>query len=417
MVRQGSRKRHDWRADLAESRAVDPRARDGFLLLLSWFENWRLRQRLAAGREAAERFWRSEVTGREKTREPWQLKQWAAALAWYLEWLGNCRDEGGDDRSLAERMRDAVESVGARRGLAWRTRRGYGSWMARYGSWAGSARRAMDEAVARDWLSHLAQREHIALSTQKQALNALAFFLKEVCGIESPELRVRMKRTGPRVPVVLTREEVMKLVDRMEPRYVLPAMLQYGAGLRRAELVRLRIKDLDLARRLLTVRGGKGDRDRPTVLPERLLAPLEAHLEEVRRIHEADRAAGVAGVSIPGALGRRHQRDSESWPWMWLFPARELSRDPVSGVVRRHHLHGQVYNEAIRRAARLAGIDKRVTSHALRHSFATHLLESGADLRTIQQLLGHGDVRTTEIYTHVARGVGATGMRSPLDTG
>ena len=178
----------------------------------------------------------------------------------------------------------------------------------------------------------------------------------------------------------------------------------------------LRVKDVDLERGVLTVRCGKGDLDRPTVIPECLRVVLEGHLKEVRKIYEADREKGLPGVHIPGALGRKFSRAGESWEWMWVFPARDLSTDPVSKVARRHHLYGSVFNQAIKRAARAAGIGKRVTSHALRHSFATHLLEGGTDLRTIQTLLGHSDVRTTEIYTHVAKGVGGCGVRSPLDS-
>lgn len=410
-----TKRRYDWRKDLEASRSVDGRAKDGFGILLGWFENWRLRHRLDAGRQAAVDFWKQQVIGSGKPRERWQLDQWADAIAWYLDWLNHCREAGGDARSLPERVRDAVETTGARRGLALRTRRSYGGWMARYATWAGSARRMMTAECGRDWLAHLAGKEHIAFSTQKQALNALAFFLRDVCGLEELDLKVRMKRTGPRVPVVLSRNEVVRLVAKLEPKYSAAAMLQYGAGLRRSELVSLRIKDVDLERRTVTVRGGKGDRDRITMLPERLADALGAQLARARRMYEEDRARNLPGVALPPALARKHRRAGESWEWMWLFPARELSKDPVSGTVRRHHLHGQVYNEALRRAAKAAGIDKRMTSHALRHSFATHLLEEGTDLRTIQDLLGHANVQTTEIYTHVARGANGCGVVSPLD--
>ena len=229
------------------------------------------------------------------------------------------------------------------------------------------------------------------------------------------DLEVRMKKTSKRVPTVLSVAEVTRLVALIEPRYRVPGKLQYGSGLRLNELVSLRVKDVDLGRGVLTVRGGKGDLDRTTVISESLKEILRSHLDEVRGIYEADREKGLPGVALPGALGRKFSRAGESWEWMWLFPARDLSDDPVSGVTRRHHLHGSVYNEAIKRGAREAAIHKRVTSHALRHSFATHLLEAGTDIRTIQTLLGHSDVRTTEIYTHVAKGVNGKGVRSPLD--
>jgi site-specific recombinase XerD len=180
-------------------------------------------------------------------------------------------------------------------------------------------------------------------------------------------------------------------------------------------VVRLRVKDVYLERGTLTVRGGKGDKDRMTVLPKSLLPAIGEQIEEARRLWEKDRADGRAGVYLPGALARKFSQAAESFAWFWLFPAKQVSRDPESGLVRRHHLLGKVYNEAIKRAAEAAGIQKHVTSHALRHSFATHLLESGTDLRKIQELLGHEDITTTEIYLHVSMGVHGMGVTSPLD--
>jgi len=408
-------KNWDWRADLAAARDVEHRQREGYRGFLEWFENWRMRMRLEPSRDTATAFWKGQVLQSEKPRETWQLAQWGAAMGWFLNWLSFCKEEGGDFRTVAERVRDKVETTGARRGLALRTRQTYGQWAARYAKWAGTAQRAMDPKVGRDWLAVLVSKDGIALSTQKQALNALVFFFRDVCGVDELDLEVRMKKTSKRVPTVLSVAEVTRLVALIEPRYRFPAKLQYGSGLRLNELVSLRVKDVDLGRGVLIVRGGKGDLDRTTVIPECLKEILVIHLDEVRGIYEADREKGLPGVALPGALGRKFSRAGESWEWMWLFPARDLSVDPVSGVKRRHHLHGAVFNEAIKRGAREAGIHKRVTSHALRHSFATHLLEAGTDIRTIQTLLGHSDVRTTEIYTHVAKGVNGKGVRSPLD--
>jgi site-specific recombinase XerD len=201
--------------------------------------------------------------------------------------------------------------------------------------------------------------------------------------------------------------------------------LQYGAGLRLSELVRLRIQDVDVGRGTVTIRRGKGDKDRVTVLPARLREEVAKQIELARLIWQGDRDAGLAGVYLPGALARKFRRAAESFEWFWLFPAKQLSVDPASrsnaegspaGVIeRRHHMLGQVYNEVIKRAAAAAGIEKRVTSHALRHSFATHLLENGTDLRTIQEILGHEDITTTEIYLHVATGANGLGVVSPLD--
>ena len=231
--------------------------------------------------------------------------------------------------------------------------------------------------------------------------------------------------------MVLSKGETHQLFGKLreqeqkEGRYELAARLQYGAGLRLSELVRLRVQDVDVKRGTLTVRLGKGNKDRVTVLPKSMLGEIARQIERAREVWVKDREAGLAGVHIPGALARKFRRAAESFEWFWLFPARQASVDPETSIRRRHHLHGKVYNEAIKRAASEAGIEKRVTSHALRHSFATHLLESGVDLRTIQDLLGHEDpsslcyagtsISTTEIYLHVAIGGNGLGVVSPLD--
>jgi integron integrase len=283
----------------------------------------------------------------------------------------------------------------------------------------------MQVETATRFLTSVVDDEDCAYATQKQALNALAFFFKQVCGMEEPRFGVKLKKTGTRIPVVLAKEEAQKIFAKLDQpqevpkktdgRYGLAARLQYGAGLRRSELVRLRIKDVDLVRKTLTVRQGKGDKDRITMLPGSLCKELAEQIERARVLWQKDRASGLAGVHIHGALGRKFSLAAESFEWFWLFPARQTSLDPETGVKRRYHLHGQVYSEAIRRAAKAVGIEKRVTSHALRHSFATHLLEAGIDLRTIQELLGHEDITTTEIYLHVAMGVSGLGVASPLD--
>ena len=389
---------------------------------------FRLRNELEAGREAAKSFWRTEVLREGRQREPWQLEQWEAAVRWYLNWLKACAEAEADHRSLPERLRTAVNSAGARRGLARRTKQCYGAWAARYGAFAGGEREVMQEETATRFLTSVVEDDDCAYTTQKQALNALAFFFKQVCGVENPVFNVKLRKTGARVPVVLSKEETQQLFGHLKDstktmkrakkprnRYQLAARLQYGAGLRRAELVGLRVKDVDLARGTISVRQGKGDKDRMTVLPKALVEDLAGQIEESRLIWLKDRDAKLPGVSIPGALSRKFRRAAESFEWHWVFPAIQPSVDPESGIRRRHHLHGQVYNEAIKRAAKAAGINKRVTSHALRHSFATHLLEDGTDLRKIQELMGHEEITTTEIYLHVAIGSNGLGVKSPLD--
>ncbi|MEM1085798.1 MAG: integron integrase [Verrucomicrobiota bacterium] len=407
-----------WRKDLSEYRGLSPRERAAFLILLEWFENFRLRHGMEAGRQAAERFWRSEVLRADAEREDWQLIQWSEGIRWYLDWLDACESAGADHRSLPERVRAAVEAAGSRRGLARRTKQCYGAWAARFAAFAKTEREVMKVTTATDFLQSVVSDEECAYSTQKQALNALAFFFKQVCGVVDPVFGVRLRKTGAKIPVVLSKEEARRLLERLgtgEDRYGLAARVQYGAGLRLSELVRLRIKDVDLERGMITVRQGKGGKDRVTVLPKSLHAELAGQIKKAREVWETDRSVGLAGVYLPGALARKFRRATESFEWFWLFPANGTSVDPESGVERRHHLLAKVYNRAIRREARRAGINKHVTSHALRHSFATHLLEAGKDLRTIQELLGHENISTTEIYLHVAMGLNGLGVTSPLD--
>ena len=424
-----TRYRWCWRKDLAEFRGLTDRERSGYLLVLEWFENFRLRHELGAGREAARVFWTTDVLRDDRPREEWQLEQWAEAIVWYLKWLDACTEAGADHRGLAERLRAAVYSACSRRGLALRTKQCYGAWAARFAVFAGDERKAMDVETATRFLTSVVVDEDCAYSTQKQALNALAFFFKQVCGVAEPVFGVKLKKTGTRVPVVLSKGETQRVFSELEApanrstsglgktdgRHALAARLQYGAGLRVSELVRLRIQDVDVERGTVTVRGGKGDKDRMTVLPRSLVKQVAEQIERAREVWCKDREEGQPGVYLPNALARKFRKAAESFEWFWLFPAKQLSTDPESGLRRRHHLHAKVHNEAIKRAAAAAGIMKRVTSHALRHSFATHLLESGTDLRTIQELLGHEDITTTEIYLHVSMGANGLGVLSPLD--
>ncbi|HYP16993.1 MAG TPA: integron integrase, partial [Opitutus sp.] len=217
-----------------------------------------------------------------------------------------------------------------------------------------------------------------------------------------------------RMPTVLSREECQRLFAQLDGTSRLMAELAYGAGLRLMELLRLRVHHLDLARNQLVIHGGKGDKDRRTVLPEALRPSLEGQIARLRELYALDRSAGLPGVWLPEGLARKYERAGETWEWQWLFPSRELSTDPVTGIVRRHHVIDTTFQRLAKRAAHRAGINKRVTPHVLRHSFATHLLESGADIRTVQELLGHESVETTQIYTHVMQKPGL-GVRSPLD--
>lgn len=402
-----------WSQDLEFSRDVTVREKAPYAMLLGWLERFRLNQEMPPGREACMRFWKEAV--KAKPREPWQLDQWSGSIRWYLRWLENRHVTGGEVRSVEERVRMAVERAGARRGLAKRTRQTYGRHAGQFARWAADAREVRRPEKARDYLSWLVSEKRVAFATQKQALNALVFFFKEVCGMEEVDLGVRLRKTETRLPVVLDVSEVMAVLDKIDKRYALMARIQYGGGLRLKELVSLRVKDVDEVRGIITVRETKGDKHRTTMLPESLRDEVAERKQRLRELHEKDRAEGLPGVALPGAFGLKDRRAGEKWPWQWFFPGRKPSRDPESGIVRRHHVHVENYSKAVRRAVDEAMIDKRATTHALRHAFATHLLEGGTDLRKIQELLGHADVKTTEIYTHVAKGVGAMGVKSPLD--
>lgn len=409
-----SAQQYPWWADLNASRNINAFDKSGYEILLSWFEGWRLWHRRDPGQQAAREFWTVQILG-GREREYWQKEQWAAAFRWYLQWLEFCFQTGKPNKGLAERVRDAVENTAARRGLAYRTRLSYGAWCARFAQWAGSKDKVLDESVARKWLSYLINKTAISFSTQKSALNAVVFLYRDVCGREEVDLKVKFRRTGTRIPVVLDKDELFSLFDHMNDKYRIMAELQYGAGLRVKELVRLRVKDIDLEDGTLIIRQGKGDKDRVTVLPKSLKKKLGKLVDANQLMHLEDRRDELAGVYLPPALARKMSSAGKSWEWFWLFPQNRLSKDPENGATRRHHISSNVYGHNITKAAKKAEIPKRVTSHCLRHSFATHLLEQGTDLRSIQTLLGHYDVKTTEIYTHVAKNTSKAGIRSPLD--
>ena len=290
------------------------------------------------------------------------------------------------------------------RHYSYRTELGYRSWVVRLFLWkrkVGGGTGLPEERDGREFLSYLAVVKEVAEATQRQALNALVYFYKRVLGVEEVDFSgFRTARQSQHVPVVLTREEVRALFGEMSGVRLLMAKLMYATGMRVSECCRLRVKDLDFGNGLVMVRGGKGNKDRRTPFAQSLQQELRRHLEEVRRGYEEDREAEVGGVWMPPALGRKYPNAGVEWPWTWVFPAQKLSVDPRDKTVRRHHLLPSGIQKAVKAAAERAGIDKRMTCHVLRHSFATHLLESGRDIRTVQEYLGHADVATTMIYTH-----------------
>ena len=269
-----------------------------------------------------------------------------------------------------------------------------------------------DEVVA--FLDFLARERRVSASTQNQALNAIVFLYKRVLSMEVGAEGFQRAHQGKRIPIVLTRGEIASLLAELRPPYALMAELLYGSGLRLLECVRLRVKDVDFGSRQLVVRAGKGAQDRVTLLPERSRPALERQIRRVAQLHRQDLSRGYGEVDLPYALGVKMSAASRELPWQYLFPSSETSRDRRSGRLVRHHVHPTALQKAVRRAGAQAELTKRVNCHALRHSFATHLLETGTDIRMIQVLLGHRDVRTTMIYTHVAAR-GPLGVLSPLD--
>jgi integron integrase len=275
--------------------------------------------------------------------------------------------------------------------------------------------RDLGAAEVEAFLTHLAVAGKVAAATQNQAKSALLFLYKEVLGIELPWLdNVERAKTPKRLPVVLTRAEVQALLTRVEGTHWLMASLLYGAGLRLMECLRLRVKDVDFSRKEILVRDGKGFKDRVTMLPAALIEPLRKHLARVRELHGQDLAEGYGAVFLPNALERKYPGAARDWAWQYVFPSAKRSVDPRSGETRRHHVQDQALQRAIKQAVRDADLAKPATPHTLRHSFATHLLEGGHDIRTVQELLGHSDVSTTMIYTHVLN-KGGRGVASPLD--
>ncbi len=266
-----------------------------------------------------------------------------------------------------------------------------------------------------EFLSDLAVHRNVSASTQNQAFSALIFLYHEVLGRELGGFdEVVRARVSQRIPVVMSREETRRVLEELRGEYAIIGGILYGGGLRLLECLRLRIQDLDFGRNQMIVREGKGARDRVALLPSTLVEPLRLHIERVRKIYQNDRDQNEPGVQLPHALGRKLPNAGTQWNWHWVFPAKRLSRDPRTGIVRRHHITESGPQRAVRRAAARAGIPKRISPHTFRHSFATHLLENGADIRTVQSLLGHRDVRTTMIYTHVLDD-GPLRVCSPLD--
>ena len=299
-----------------------------------------------------------------------------------------------------------------------RTEEAYGAWIRRFLRFHKMQHpRDMGAEEVNRFLTHLAVDKHVAASTQRQALSAILFLYREVLGQKLPWLDDVVRAKQPkRLPTVLSREEVAAILSRLEGTAQLVVLLLYGTGMRILECLRLRIQDIDFDLGHITIRNPKGGRDRVTMLPDSTRERLHGHLLEVRAAHEMDLAEGFGSVYLPNALAREYPHADRDWKWQYVFPASKRGVDPRSGIVRRHHLHESVIRKAIYAAARSAGTNKKVSCHTFRHSFATHLLIAGYDIRTIQELLGHKDVKTTMVYTHILGNSGGRGVTSPADT-
>jgi integron integrase len=314
------------------------------------------------------------------------------------------------------RLLDQMRALLRSKHYARRTEQSYIDWVTRYIRFHQTRHpRELGLAEISAFLTHLAVDLQVAAATQNQARSALLFLYREVLGIPIDAPRdVVAARTPHRLPIVLTKDEVRQVLAMLSGEYRLMAQLLYGSGLRLMECLRLRVKDLDFAQGQLIVRDGKGMHDRITMLPQALIAPLQDQLRLVRRTHEEDLSRGYGAVYLPFALERKYPQANREWGWQYVFPAERLSTDPASGIMRRHHRDERGLQAAVKAAVRAAGIIKGASCHTFRHSFATHLLENGYDIRTVQELLGHKDVKTTMIYTHVLNR-GGRGVRSPLD--
>jgi integron integrase len=417
-----------WPEALAQEELPD-RLRRSFEITIRWYLGFCRRGRAEVTAQSARDF--IDWAAQQKRPQDWQLEQWKGALRWLFR---TAKAEAGS-AAVAPKSADAEGEVWLpaskeswpewkvafltvlrRRKYSYRTEQSYGFWIQRFAEhWGTQDLRAQSETEIKQFLDTLALDENLSASSQRQALNALVFLFREVFQKELGDFSdFRRAKVRTHLPVWLTRDELQRLFECLDEHTRVMAKLIYGGGLRLMELLRLRVKDVDLQQEIITVRGGKGDRDRYAPLAHTLVARLEAHLAALRQVYDADRAQEVAGVWLPDGLERKYPNAGKEWPWFWLWPESRLARDPRAGIWRRHHIPDRTFQIAVKVAATKANLNKRVTPHVLRHSFATHLIENGYHVRTVQELLGHQKLETTEIYTHVV-GKPGLGVKSPLD--
>ena len=359
----------------------------------------------------------------EQRYKDWQIRQAQHAVRLYLYFSGRKEfPPGGDRRPVSppktrEDLANTLIHLMRLKHFSYRTEKAYVSWALRFWSFAAKNNlTAITEKELKSYLSFLAVERKVSAATQRQAFNALLFLYRNVLRVEIHDLDSVVPSRKPRkLPIVLTTDEVKSILTALRGTPLLIARIIYGGGLRMGECLSLRVKDIDFSRGCLVIHAGKGGKDRETVLAEKIVEDLREHLLRVRKLYDRDRRRAVAGVWIPDALDRKYRNAGTDWSWFWVFPSAKLSIEPETGIVRRFHLYPTTFQKAFQCAVREAGILKHATVHTLRHSFATHLVERGYDIRTVQELLGHADVSTTMIYTHVAtkRKLGVT---SPVDS-
>jgi len=355
-----------------------------------------------------------------KKHEDWQVQQADRALRLYDYFISRSKknDDGtavadsSDWQKIEERLRRALKL----RHRSYSTEKTYIIWLRQFkGFINGKHPNFLSGRDLQDFLSYLAVDKQVSASTQNQALNAIVFLYRHVLDKDiEGEISAVRARQNRRLPVVLTVQEIEKIFSGMSGVNLLMAKLIYGCGLRLQECLQLRVKDIDFEQNVVIIRSGKGDKDRRTVLPEAIKEELSTHMNEIRALYKKDRDAKLNGVQLPGALERKYPNAGKEWGWFWLFPSQSLSIDPRTDILRRHHVYHDALQRAFKNAVIKSGITKQASVHTLRHSFATHLLENGYDIRTIQELLGHKNLQTTMIYTHVAT-KNILGVRSPLD--
>jgi len=402
----------------------DRKTRESVRITVRWYLGWcKSREQKVSIASAVE--FLTEMQDRKQPLD-WALQQWKDSLRWFFKEARRQKFPRQCPYPPAPEQHDPIEEIEnpwekllvtrlRKDNRLLRTEQTYRGWLKRYLRWLGTRDpKEAGEGGMEGFLEHLAVKELVAFNTQRQALNALIYFYRNTLEMDLGKLNFKRARERRRLPVVLSVEEIERLLAVMKGTPSIMAQLAYGSGLRVSELVRLRVKDIDLDRRQVNVRSGKGNKDRMTTLAGVAVPFLRKHLESLQIQFDDDRQRDLPGVFLPDALARKYPNAGIQFPWQWLFPTTSLQRDPRTGIHRRHHVTDNSFQQAVSRAAKSAGLRKRVSPHVLRHSFATHLLEGGTDIRTVQDLLGHAKVETTQIYLHVMNKPGL-GVRSPLD--